>query len=603
MVLRNWKIVLLTLFLLLPMAGVAQVEEDLEQWVEETEETGAVADLNDLLIELQERPVNINDTHAVAALPFITPFQAKALSNYILLNGQLLSLKELRYVPGFDSNTVALLRLVAKAEPYHPQTTWHLKDGHHQVVTGIGGTVEQAQGYRNGRYEGDNLRAMLLYKYQLNNKIEVRLVADKDPTEAWGKSNYYGYHLMVTDVGRLKKLVVGRYSLQFGQGLTLWTGLRPFNLTGSTPLRYSGGVRAASAFYETGYQEGVAAKVDVGRGVYLTAFGSWLEEENMAGARIDYRHGNLAAGLTTVYSNNDSLHAGIDAVWQRGKTTLYGEVAVGTNGKPAAIGGVQIQADSRNRFGVSYRYYHPEYHNLHAQGYAIGGTQGEQGVTLSAESRLPLDLTLLVSLDAHRFPTLRYANYRPSTGNWLRMQLGRQWGQHISTTLRYSYRQKERNIPNYDSALYVGEETVREQLQGEVKGVMGQWTLSARGNYVRFDSEHGEPQQGWLAGLTARYTASKIQATAAVAWFDVDNYYARIYFSESNLQYFWSMPALNGRGLRAYTVVRWHLAQHLTIAAKYALTWLPGETSMGSGNSLTEGPLRQNWFLQLRSSF
>lgn len=620
MVLKHWTIALMVL--LLPTLGLAQVEEGLEQWVEETGETGAAADMSDLLIQLHEQPVNINDTHTVAALPFVSPFQARALANYILLHGQLQSLKELRFVPGFDSAMVELLNQVATAEPYTVRTAWHLTEGRHQVVTTLGGTAEQAEGYRNGHYEGDNLHALMLYKYNLHNKIELRVVADKDPAEAWGKSNYYGYHLMLREVGRMEKLILGRYCLQFGQGLTLWTGLRPFNLTGATPLRYGAGVRAAPAFYEEGYQEGVATQVNLGRGLHASAFGSRLEGETLAGTHVEYRRGNLILGLTAAYTalddslgtsdyvynqnrfhGNQMFNGGMDFVWQWRRMTFYGEGAVDGDGNPAAIGGLTVKADSRNRFGVSYRHYSDRYHNLHAQGYAIGTVQGERGVTLDAESRLPLGFTLLASLDLHRFPTLRYATYHPSSGQWLRLQVSRPLGRHFGTSLRYTYRQKERNIPNLDTALYLGEETLRQQLQGEVTASFGQWVLKVRGVAVDFDSEQGEAQRGWLASVSARYTRDVIQMQAAATWFDVDGYYARIYLGESNLQYAWSMPALYGRGLRAHTVVRWRLDRHLTLAAKYALTYMPQQEAIGNGDSRTDGPLRQTWLVQLRTTF
>ena len=619
MVLRRWFILL---FALLPLAASAQVvEETIEQWVEETEDSQAAADLSDLLQQLQAHPVNLNDTTAVAQLPFITPFHVKALRNYILLHGQLMSHKELQFIPGFDSSTVALIEPLTVVEPYTERRKFKLWEGRHSLVTGIGGTVEQAEGYRNGAYEGDNLHALMCYTYNLHNHLQLRLTADKDPTEAWGKENYYGYHLMVNDIGRLERLILGRYNLQFGQGLTLWTGLRPFNLLGTSPMRFGAGVRQAAAFYEEDYQEGLAARINLGRGFHLSVFASKVEEEGLAGAHLDYRRGNLIVGLTAAYTaledsintrdyvynqnrfrGDRQLNGGIDVAYQLHRLTLYGEAAVGENGAPAAIGGLQLQADSRNRFGLSYRYYHPQFHNLHAQGYAIGATQGEQGVTLDAESRLPLNLTLLTSLDLHRFPSLRYATYSPTSGTWLRLQLSRPWGSSLTTTVRYAYRQKERNIPNLDTTLYLGEQNLRQQLQGEVRATLGSWTFTARGIYALYESDNSTPQQGWLASLSARYSHRRLQATAATAYYDIDGYYARIYLSESNLQYAWSIPSLYGHGLRSYLVLRYRFGEHLTLAAKYTLSLLPEQENIGSGDGKTEGPVRQTWFVQLRWS-
>ena len=617
MVLRRW---LIALVWWLPLVASAQV--DMESWVEETGDTWAAGEMSDQWQTLAAHPVNLNDSAAVADLYLLTPFQRQSLRNYIVLHGQLLSHKELFFVPGFDSATVALLLPVTVTAPYTPPRHWNIVDGRHTVLTAIGGTVEQAAGYRDGSYEGDNLHALLCYNYNLYGKVDVRLVTDKDPGEAWGHDNFVGYHLMLRDLGRLERIIVGRYNLQFGQGLTLWTGLRPFNLLGSTPLRYGAGVRPSVTFYEEGWQEGVAARVRLTGALRLSAFASCADGETLGGGHLELRSGNLIVGVTAAYTLLDStavlrdylynihyfrddrlFNGGVDAVWQWHRLTLYGEAAMDGDAHAALLCGAVLRPDNSHRLGITARHYDADYHNLHAQGYAIGSTQGEQGVSLDAESRLPLGLTGLVSLDVHRFPSLRYADYSPSSGAWLRLQLSRQWGSWLTATGRYAYRRKERNVPNIDSALYLGEQTVRQQWQGEVKAVVGSWTLTARGIYVTFDSEEGLPQQGMLASLAAQYRRGRLQTSAALAWFDVEDYYARIYFSESNLQYAWSMPALYGRGWRAHAVVRYNVSERLRLAAKYTLTWMPEVAYMGSGDAQTEGPRRQTWMVQLRWTF
>ena len=611
------------LFLMLaPLTLVAQVVTGLEDWVEETGDTWAAGEMSDQWQQLLARPVNLNDSAAVADLWLLSPFQRKALHNYIVLHGQLLSHKELLFVPGFDSAMVALLQPVTVTVPYTVPRRWRFTDGHHQLLTALGGTVEQAAGYRDGSYEGDALRALMCYNYTLGDKVDLRLVADKDAGEEWGHHNFVGYHLMLKNMGPLERLIVGRYNLQFGQGLTLWTGLRPFNLLGGAPLRYGSGVRPAVAFYEEGYQEGVAARVRLSRSLRLSAFGSRVADETLGGGHVEWRRNGLVVGLTAVATLFDStvtpadrlysVHAfrgthlfngGIDALWQWNHLTLYGEGAVDDGGHVAAIGGLVLHADPGHRLGLTARWYDSDYHNLHAQGYSIATTQGERGISLDAESRLPLGLTGLVSLDVHRFPSLRYADYSPSTGEWLRLQVARSWEDWFTATVRYAYRRKERNIPNLDSTLYLGESTVRQQWQCEVKAVRGAWTLTSRGVYAVFDSEAAARQGGGLVSLAARYSLRRLQASAALVWFDVDGYYARIYISESNLQYAWSMPALYGRGWRSHVVLRYKVSEWLQMAAKYTLTWMPWVASIGSGDSQTDGPCRQTWMLQFRWSF
>lgn len=609
----------LLFWLILPMALSAQVEVDLEQWVEETGDEEAASEFSDAVSELLSHPVNINDTLALARVPFLSPFQRRALGNYILLYGQLLSLSELQFVPGFDSATIAWLEPLTVVEPCDSVHKWRLKDGHHSLVAAMGGTVEKAIGYDSGRYDGDRLRSLLVYTYDLRGKLNVRLVGEKDAGEAWGRGNFLAYHLMLNDVGVVEKLIAGRYNLQFGQGLTLWTGLRPFTFMGNGTMRYGSGIRQATTLYEDGYQEGLAARIRLSKRLRISAFASHALGEKLVGGHVDFRRGNLLVGATMAWLTLDSVrqvrdylynqlafrgqrqfNAGLDAMWQQGPLTVFAETSVGENGAPAALGGIRLHAGDGGRISLSGRYFHPEYHNLHALPYAIGSAQGEQGVTLEAESRLPLRLVLQGSIDLHGFPSLRYGSYAPSGGAWMRLNLRRQWGQAIGTVLRYSYRQKERNVPNLDSTIYVGEQTLREQWQGELSFSEGKWRLLGRAVVSRFEAESAEAQYGMALGLQARCQLDKLQITMSGVLFNVDDYYARIYYSESNLQYAWSMPALNGSGMRGCLVLRWSPTKRLGLATKYSITYYPGEESIGSGDSKTEGPFRQTFMVQLR---
>ena len=589
MSLKAW---IIALIMALPLLATAQVDEALEQMATEDGETTAQV-LADELFELRDMRTNINDTAALFALPLLSPFQQRALANYILLYGQLLSHKELALIPSFDSSTVALLAELTVVEPYTQHNGLKLKYGHHNFVVGTGG------------YSTDSLRTLAVYNYTLGHRISFRLAYEKDAFEPWGKDNFYSYHLMLSDMGVLEKMIVGRYSLRFGQGLTLWTGFAPFKIIGATPQRFGNGIRPASTFYEEGYQEGLALTVRLLQRWHVSAFASKAQGMALTGGHVEYRRGNLVAGLTMAYTALDSaaepaprvynrdyfrgdrlLNAGIDAAWQWRRLMLYGEAAVGDSGV-AAIGGAQLMVDSRNTFGISYRNYDVGYHNLNASPYGIGDGRNENGWTLDARMQLPLKVEALLSADIHHLPSLRYGSYRPSGGEWLRVQLGRQLGKYSAATLRYSYRRKERNVPNIDSTTYEWEETARQQLQGELRTDAGHWRLTTRAVWSQFDKETGEPQDGWLVSQQVRYTLGGLQATAAVTYHDVADYYARIYLNESNLQYFFNMPAYNGKGVRAWLVLRYALNDNLTLAAKYAVQW-------------KQSPARHTLNLQLR---
>ena len=69
------------------------------------------------------------------------------------------------------------------------------------------------------------------YRYQFRNNLSFGLTAEKDPGEQFfGENQKYGFdfysaHAYVKDLGKIKKAVIGDYQVQFGQGLTTWSGL------------------------------------------------------------------------------------------------------------------------------------------------------------------------------------------------------------------------------------------------------------------------------------------------------------------------------------------------------------------------------------------
>lgn len=172
------------------MAAAAQTDISIEDWVDELGSEADASELSDLLLHFADHPVNLNDTASLASLPFLSPFQIRSLHNYILLYGQLLSVRELLMVPGYDSLFVSSIEPLVKAEPFEdqglPSVAEILRRGHHTLVTGLGGTVEQAEGYSNGHYDGDNLRGLVCYRFSYGHQVSLQLSADKDPTEGWG---------------------------------------------------------------------------------------------------------------------------------------------------------------------------------------------------------------------------------------------------------------------------------------------------------------------------------------------------------------------------------------------------------------------------------
>lgn len=407
--------ILLLLTLLCPLSPHAQelLPHAWQHYIELLTEEGddePVEELLELYDTYHQQPANLNDTaNLLSAFPFVSDLQRDRLKSYIAQYGWLASIEELYIINGFDSLTVELLRPLVMAQQASPHKSMSLSEllahGHSNLILGASGTIEQARGYRDSIYEGDNLRLMWRYQFKSGDRLQLHISAEKDPGEAlFARSqtkgfDFYGYSLVANDIGRwlkgsnhdrniyIKRIAAGQYHLQFGQGLTLWSGFGPRTTVNSSIARQAQGIRANGTFTEYGYLHGAALSVAMGRHCVATLFGSYVNRdatlprnadgaadtvqslynsgyhrttteiakrnqlhESLLGSHMEYRNSHLRIGLTGVvtlldktivpatyvYNDNafrgkNNFNAGIDFTYRLRRLLLFGEAALSAN--------------------------------------------------------------------------------------------------------------------------------------------------------------------------------------------------------------------------------------------------------------------------------
>lgn len=293
------------LLLLLPLVGWSQetLPTVWQDYIEQLTEAGndeLAEELVEVYATFSEEPLNVNDTSVgLTPLSFINDFQQDCLRAYIALYGQLLSVEELYAVAGFDSTSIALLRPLVRVEQVERPLGLALKDilshGRSNLVAGVGGTVEQARGYRDSIYEGNSMRLMWRYRFKYKDRVQLQLSGEKDPGEAFCSGSqrqgfdFYGYSLMLNDIGKyspmgerniyVKRVLLGQYHLQFGQGLTLWSGYGSHSAYGGRVYKYSQGIRSSGPFTEYGYLRGMGTTLSLGRKWGMTLFYSYVDKD------------------------------------------------------------------------------------------------------------------------------------------------------------------------------------------------------------------------------------------------------------------------------------------------------------------------------------
>lgn len=673
----NLKILIPLLLLLFAVGATAESQNlppswttFVEQWQEAQGDDGTdgVEEWTEIYESLAEWPVNLNDTldDRLSSLPFVGQERGRLLKAYIEQNGPLMSVDELYVVNGFERELVDMLRSIVVAQPVVPPDTLTLRTilthGRSNLLVGAGGNIEPARGYREGQYEGDPYRLYMRYQYRYRDRVHLSLSADKDAGEVlFGGSqpqgfDFYSGFLMMNNIGIVSRAIVGHYNLQFGQGLTLWSGFAPYGAVIGDDIRAARGICPASAFAEQGYMQGAAAAVQLPLSFSLSAFYSNVARdatidqgllrsisnsgyhrtatelshkdalrEQVFGTHLQYRRENLEIGATLcrtllsdtlvprpyVYNYNafagiDNTNLGIDFRYRHRNLSLYGEAALSSLGGWAAIAGVRLSLSSEQSIGLSARHYSADYHNLHSAPLAItSGPGNEQGLRLSYRTVLPLGIRALAETDAYRLPAIRYGIYAPSSGTRYRLLLSRQMNRHTLLALSYNHRHSERNSTLDDVAEYIVEPATRRYLTANLTYERGSLRLRTQASRCWYSSQWHGRQQGFLLYQDAQYSLTRLPLVLAMRLllFDADSYDARLYAVEHDVAYQLSSPAFSGQGMRFYLVARYSPIASLTISAKYAITIYSDAETIGTGYEQTEGDHRQQWKLQLRWKF
>ncbi|QIL41983.1 helix-hairpin-helix domain-containing protein [Pedobacter sp. HDW13] len=164
-------------------------------------------------------------------LIFISPLQINNFFAYSKENGRLLDVHELQIIHGFDVKTIENLIpfvTVNKIAEYESlQLSKLFGAGEHDIMMRFAQTLEKQKGFTDlpgNRYLGTPERFQTRCPYNYASIISAALTFDKDAGEKFiGKPfDFFSANVTLSKLDKVKKLVLGDYTLQFGQGLTLW---------------------------------------------------------------------------------------------------------------------------------------------------------------------------------------------------------------------------------------------------------------------------------------------------------------------------------------------------------------------------------------------
>jgi hypothetical protein len=447
-------------------------------------------------------PLDINSANEedLNALIFLTEFQIYSIINYRHKYGNYKTIYELQFVDGMDIISIKrLLPFITVKNDDKKQST-SIKNtfsyGKHRIITRYQRLLQEKAGYKisdsiieqnpdKSRYLGSPDKMYFKYAYQYKNKLSYGITAEKDDGEQFMKGaqkygfDFYSGHFQINNIGILKKVIVGDYVAQFGQGLTMWSGLSFGKTTNTTNIiKKAQGVNKYTSVNELAFFRGEAATIELGNfnftefvsyksidgsidgyedttsnsEEYITSFLTTgyhrtpseiikrkTIKEFIAGGNFKWSKSNLKIGATGVFYNfsypfggNDkpytyfnfkgrnNFNFGADYLWSVKNIILFGEIAMSYN--PDNIGFASVNGATMNftpqfKMSLLHRYYQPNHQALYAQPFSEGNKpNNETGIFIGTEIFPVKKWKIDAYIDFWKYKWLRYGINGPSAG-------------------------------------------------------------------------------------------------------------------------------------------------------------------------------------------
>lgn len=517
--------------------------------------------------------------------------------------------------------------------------------------------------YPNRKYLGEPFYHSLRYEYTFDEQLQVGIVAEKDPGEPLWNRYHKGYdsysaHLFLKGNKLLKSLAIGDYKVSFGQGLVISNDFTPGRSSMVAQAeRRSSGFRRHFSTNETDYFRGVATTLSLkcfeisalysyrklDAGVIDNQISSFKtdglhrlirdrEKQHTVsmqtyGGNIRYATPNICVGVTALsYSFGDkrvepdpkpynlfyfrgsrNTNISVDYLLKNKRVKFYGETAISANGKIATLNALQLTPASYFSFLLLYRHYDIGYQAFFGNAFAQNSSvQNEQGFYMGLQWTPFRRWKLSAYTDVFRFPWLKYGTDAPSTGQEYMVQVDYSPDKNYSFSLRYKYRQKEKNETVTDQTTLQILPYVQQRLRLQFMYTASpSFLLRTSADGVFYQEEKENWSAGWMIAQSAGWKpeTSSVQADLYVAYFHTSDYNSRISSYEKNILYAFNKPSFYGKGMRFSFSFRWNLVKKLSVSAKLAHTHYLDRKVIGTDLEEINGSGKTDVYMLLQYKF
>lgn len=679
-------VVFILISMLFQIAAKAQVPGSVtEQQLEAVTEGNEDAETQDdsFLQQLQQfakNPVNLNTADAVTMkeLIILSPLQIQNIISYRSLFGNFISLYELQAVPTLDVATIEKIRpfiTVSTTANIVSSLQDRLRGGSHNIVARVTQVLEQSRGFlaspltSTNYYPGSPQRYFLRYKYQYKNLLQYGVVAEKDAGEEFFKGSqkqgfdFYSAHLFARNIGMVKALAIGDFTVNMGQGLTQWQSLafkksadvtnikrqlsvlRPYNSAGEINFHRGVGITLAKNNLEvTGFVSYRALDANlVADTLNNEDFISSLQTSGFHRTRNEVADKGVqrqfAYGGNMAYNNN-KLHVGANIIQYQFKLPItksadpynifalsgknignqsidysythrnfhfFGEAAMDNKQNKAFVNGLIISLDAAVDMSLLYRNISPRYQSLYTNAFTESTFPTNETGMYAGISIKPTPMWRFDAYaDFYKFPWLRYLVNTPSTGVDYFTQVTYKPNRQLEIYVRYRAEAKAKNFNPLESIISPVLPRPRQNFRSQVSyRLSSQLTFRNRVEMTWFDRKGAGAQNGFLtyADLIYKPMMKKYSGNVRLQYFETDGYDSRMYAYENDVLYSFSIPVFYDKGYRYYLNVNYDFSKRLTAWFRIAQTVYKNRTTVGSGLDEIQGNRRTEVKFQVQYFF
>lgn len=669
--------------------GAEEIEQQIENLAERSDIEIDYSDWIEEINLLRQRPVNINsnDENELRRLFFLNDLQIANLLEYTRQYGQLASIYELQVIDGFNEKVVSQILPFISLSAYVPEKfslSRALKYGSTDVMLRFQRVLAKQAGYAdvadsirqlrpNDYYVGDQNSLFIRAQYSYKDYLKFGIVGEKDPGESFlPKSDtlrkgfdFYSVHLFLKNIGIVKQLAVGDYHVQFGQGLTMWSGFSAGKAAGSVVMRKRApALRPHASSNEYAFLRGVAATVGLGK-FDLTAFYSnrrvdanvvpadtlnsteemvtALQEsgyhrtpaeiadrranhEIAGGGHLSWNGQRLRAGATVYHVDyaipfeaqnsvdkkfqptlSSNTYAGIDYSYNYRSLTLYGEASKQLNAGFAVLQGLSISPDPRLAFALVYRNYQKNYlNNFNSAFGESSNSTNEKGLYMGVVSTPFTKITLSAYADFFRYHWLRYSVDAPSSGQEYSAQLVYNISRRGDLIFGFRRMINPMNYSVVNEKMNAIGDSKRDYFRMQLNYQATGWLkLQSRLELTNRTTPTTGREKGYLMyqGFQVQPLKNDVSLSFRYQIFDTDSYDTRLYSFEQDVPFAFSVPAFSGRGSRFYFMISSGLSRNISVILRYAQTWYSHKTVISSGPEEIDSNKKSDFKAVIKLSF